>query len=75
MLDTIQYVGVVAALLSCAFWTRSATIRIMPLWFRTLHLSESLPAIIERQARMNAAAALFAAVAAASQAAELFVLR
>lgn len=73
MLDAIQYGGVCAALLSCMFWTRSATVRIKPLWFRTLHLSESLPAIIEKQARMNAAAALFAAIAAGSQAVALFL--
>jgi hypothetical protein len=73
MLEYIQYFGVCAALLSCAVWTRSATVRVMPLWHRALHVETSLGAIMEKQAKMNSLAALFAALAAVSQAAALFL--
>lgn len=68
MQDTLHLAGFAAALISCAFWLAAAFIRFRPLSFTTLRGAESIPAALQRQSLLNAVAAIFAAIAAATEA-------
>ena len=68
MIETVQIVGLAAALVSCGFWLAGAAVRIRPLSLFRLRGPESIPAALQRQSLFNAFAAIFAAGAAAAQA-------
>ncbi|HXF55133.1 MAG TPA: hypothetical protein VNK52_13510 [Hyphomicrobiaceae bacterium] len=71
-MNIVQMIGVTAALASAVFWLIGAGIRIRPLSLWTLVGPESLPSLLNRQSLMNAVAAMFASIAAACQAADLY---
>jgi hypothetical protein len=68
MIQTIQIIGLGASLVSCVFWVAGAGVRFRPLSLFRLIGPESIPAALQRQSLLNAVAAIFAAIAAASQA-------
>ena len=68
MIENIQIVGLAASLISCAFWLAGAGVRFKPLSLFRLTGPESIPAALQKQSLLNAFAAIFAAVAAGSQA-------
>jgi len=68
MIENIQLVGLVSALLSCVFWLAGAGVRFRPLSLFRLRGPDSIPAALQRQSMLNAFAAIFAASAAAAQA-------
>jgi hypothetical protein len=68
MIENVQIVGFVSALLSCVFWLAGAGVRFRPLSLFRLRGPDSIPAALQRQSLLNAFAAIFAAGAAAAQA-------
>jgi hypothetical protein len=68
VIERIQVIGLISALISCGFWIAGAGVRFRPLSLFTLRGPESIPAALQRQSLLNAFAALFAAGAAAAQA-------
>jgi hypothetical protein len=73
MQKIVQFGGITASLLSCVFWVWGAGIGFRRLSLFSFGGSDSIPSALQRQSVMNAFAALFAAVAAACQAAALFL--
>lgn len=68
MIERIQIVGLISALVSCGFWIAGAGVRFRPLSLFTLRVPELIPAALQRQSLLNAFAAAFAAGVAAAQA-------
>jgi hypothetical protein len=68
LIERIQVIGLVSALISCGFWIAGAGVRFRPLSLLTLRGPDSIPAALQRQSLFNAFAAVFAAGAAAAQA-------
>jgi hypothetical protein len=68
VIERIQVIGLISALISCGFWIAGAGVRFRPLSLFTLRGPESIPAALQRQSLFNAFAAVFAAGAAAAQA-------
>lgn len=68
MIETIQIVGLISALISCGFWLGGAGVRFRPLSLFRLRGPDSIPGALQRQSLLNGFAAIFAAGAAAAQA-------
>lgn len=68
-MDAVHIVGLIAATISCGFWLGGAFVRFRP----KMRGPDSIPAAFHRQSMLNAFAAIFAAIGAASQAAIFFL--
>lgn len=70
MLHTVHLVGLGAALISCFLWLSAAFVRFRPLSLTRVRGPESIPEALRRQSLPNGLAAVFAAIAAGSEAVE-----
>jgi hypothetical protein len=73
VIETTQLVGLVSSLISCGFWLAGAGVRFRPVSLFTLKGPDSIPSALQRQSLLNGLAAIFAAIAAGSQAVVFFL--
>jgi hypothetical protein len=66
-MERVQLVGIATAFISALFWIIGAGIRIPPIRFWRIGLTDPTTTALRRQSLMNAFAAIFAAIAAICQ--------